>query len=166
MAPGSLYSGQHSGTRSCCPEGKGAEVTVCSPSLSLSHCLGLKRGKPALLAAATLLGFAGSGDPYCPSGSANAWGPAVAEDSKQTVESEALSPLRCLCPTEPASGEAVRCVLFFSSPFWLSGRLPTSHPPRVLTSATFTTTHGSWLTHTESWLASWPPHTEAMEFPQ
>ena len=50
------------------------------------------------------------------------------------------------------------CGVFFQSLLLVSGRPPTSRPPRVLTSATFTVTHGSWLTHTESWLASWRTH--------
>lgn len=61
-----------------------------------------------MLAGSHAVGLVGSGDPYwVPRGLANAWGPAVAEDSRQMVESEALSPtFRCFSPTEPASGEA------------------------------------------------------------
>lgn len=158
LAPGSLYSRQHSGAKSCCPGGKRAEVTVCSPFLSLSHCLGLKRGKPALLAAATLLDSAGSGDPHCPSGSSNAWGPAVAEDSRQTVESGALSTLLPVLHGACLWGICEVCGVFFQSLLLVSGQPPTSHPPRGLTSATFTSTRGSWLAHTESWLASWRTH--------
>lgn len=50
------------------------------------------------------------------------------------------------------------CGVFFQSLLLVSVQPPTSRPPRVLTSATFTVTHGSWLTHTESWLASWRTH--------
>lgn len=44
-APGVLCSCEGSGVRSCSPVGKEAEVIVCFRYLSLSHCLGLRRGK-------------------------------------------------------------------------------------------------------------------------
>ena len=50
------------------------------------------------------------------------------------------------------------CDVFFQSLLLVSGQPPTSHPPRGLTSAAFTSTHSSWLAHTESWLASWRAH--------
>lgn len=106
----------------------------------------------------------GSGKAHCPSDPASTWGPVAAKGSSQVVEPGAFSLLSCLCPTEPAYWGlwGLQC---FSSPFQLmSGLLPTSHPPRVLTSAVFPATQRLWL-HTESCAVSWRP-TPIVEFPQ
>lgn len=98
----------------------------------------------------------GSGKAHCPSDPASTWGPVAAKGSSQVVEPGAFSLLSRLCPTEPAYWGlwGLQC---FSSPFQLmSGLLPTSHPPRVLTSAVFPATQRLWL-HTESCAVSRRP---------
>lgn len=100
-APGILCSCEGSGVRSCSPVGKEAEVIVCFQYLSLSHCLGLRRGNPSLSAADTVW-LRGLREASLSLRACKCMGPVAAKSSSQIGEPGAFSLLCCLCPAEPA----------------------------------------------------------------
>ncbi|XP_049469537.1 biogenesis of lysosome-related organelles complex 1 subunit 6 isoform X1 [Panthera uncia] len=131
-----------SGVRSCSPLGKYAEVTICFRYLCPESLPGPEKGKPSLAACshtARLHWLWGASLPLRACRSRGASG-------CRLLKSHGGPTLLPQSPPTGTCGSGWR--------FALSACLrPTSHPPRLLTSAVFTVTHRSWLLHTESWAA-------------
>lgn len=126
-APGVLCSCKGSGVRSCSPVGKEAEVIVCFRYLSLSHCLGLRRGKSILVGCRHSLAPQAPGSLTVPQ-SLQVPGSSGCQEQQPDGGARSLLPALLSLPHRACLLGSVGGVVFF-----MSGLLPTRLPHGVLT---------------------------------